>query len=358
MAKVTNFFAGANSGGGFRNLFTELIDPEIFRDFIILKGGPGVGKNTFMREIGISMEQAGYDVEYLRCSGDPDSLDGVIIPALRCGVADGTSPHILEPKYPAAVDRYVNLGKFYDITAAKNDAEEIKQYTRLYQAAYAKAYQAFRAAREIERSAAMSAGFDSARAERRFRGILSREFRRENKNATPGRVTRRFLGSMTYQGYIWRFDSVEVLASRIYEIRDGFGFAGQYFKQARDAAVARGWDVISCVSPEEPERIEHLIIPGLRLAFISTRAHMEYNDNHKNHIQLRRIRLDALTEFQDKSPRLKTRMTDLLREEGISALREAKSAHDKLESVYNPYVDFDGVRALAALEAGRLLSFR
>ena len=85
MAKVTNFFAGANSGGGFRNLFTELIDPEIFRDFIILKGGPGVGKNTFMREIGISMEQAGYDVEYLRCSGDPDSLDGVIIPALRCG---------------------------------------------------------------------------------------------------------------------------------------------------------------------------------------------------------------------------------------------------------------------------------
>lgn len=45
------------------------------------------------------------------------------------------------------------------------------------------------------------------------------------------------------------------------------------------------------------------------------------------------------------------------REEGIAALRQAKAAHDALEAVYNPYVDFDGVRTLAALETGRLLSW-
>ena len=50
-------------------------------------------------------------------------------------------------------------------------------------------------------------------------------------------------------------------------------------------------------------------------------------------------------------------MAALLREEGIGALKEAKANHDKLEAVYNPYVDFDGVRALAALETGRLLSW-
>ena len=47
----------------------------------------------------------------------------------------------------------------------------------------------------------------------------------------------------------------------------------------------------------------------------------------------------------------------LLREEGAAALKDAKASHDKLEAVYNPYVDFDGVRTLAALEAGRLLSW-
>lgn len=93
MAQVTNFFAGANSGEGFRNLFSEMVDIEDTYDFMVLKGGPGVGKNTFMREIGRTMEEAGTAVEYLWCSGDPDSLDGVVLPELRCAVADGTAPH-------------------------------------------------------------------------------------------------------------------------------------------------------------------------------------------------------------------------------------------------------------------------
>ncbi len=52
MAQVTHFFAGANSGDGFQNLFSEIVDLEDTYDLMVLKGGPGVGKNTFMREIG------------------------------------------------------------------------------------------------------------------------------------------------------------------------------------------------------------------------------------------------------------------------------------------------------------------
>ena len=55
--------------------------------------------------------------------------------------------------------------------------------------------------------------------------------------------------------------------------------------------------------------------------------------------------------------RFQTRMAALLRSEAVAALRDAKANHDRLEAVYNPYVDFDGVRALAALEAGRILSW-
>ena len=50
MAQITNFFLGANSGSGFQNLFSEIMDPETAFDIMILKGGPGVGKNTFMRD--------------------------------------------------------------------------------------------------------------------------------------------------------------------------------------------------------------------------------------------------------------------------------------------------------------------
>ena len=92
MAQVTNFFVGANSGEGFRNLFSEMVDLEDTYDFMVLKGGPGVGKNTFMREIGRTMEEAGTPVEYLWCSGDPDSLDAVVLPGKQVAIVDGTAP--------------------------------------------------------------------------------------------------------------------------------------------------------------------------------------------------------------------------------------------------------------------------
>ena len=354
MALVTNFFLGANSGEGFQNLFSQITDLEDTYDLMVLKGGPGVGKNTFMREIGRAMEAAGTPVEYLWCSGDPDSLDGVVLPGLRCAVVDGTSPHVVEPRYPAAVDRYVDLGRFYDLTAAKAAAGEVKTHTHAYQAAYVRAYRNLKAARQVELDAfaAVRRGFDADRARRRVEGILSRELRQ--KGDQSGRTVRRFLGSVTWQGYVWRFDSVDALCPRVYEFADSAELAGELFTQIRARATERGWDTIACCAPEEPERIEHLLIPGLGLGFITSRSGMEYGRR-----PYRRVRLDAMAEQREGRARLRfqTRMAALLREEGIAALREAKASHDALEAVYNPYVDFDGVRTLAALEAGRLLSW-
>ena len=92
MTKTTHFFLGANSGRGFRNLFDQFCTPEDHYDLLVLKGGPGVGKSTMMKRIGQAMEERGEQVEYLYCSGDPKSLDGVHIPRIRVAVVDGTAP--------------------------------------------------------------------------------------------------------------------------------------------------------------------------------------------------------------------------------------------------------------------------
>lgn len=353
MAQITNFFVGANSGDGFQNLFKELMNLEEAYDLMVLKGGPGVGKNTFMREIGRTMEQAGAAVEYLWCSGDPDSLDGVVLPEIRCAVVDGTSPHVLEPQYPAAVDRYLDLGRFYDLTAAKAAAEEIKLHTKNYKAAYVRAYRHLKAARQVELDSISVAkkGFDRQKALRRVEGIIARELR--GRGSGQGRTTKRFLGSITHKGPIWRFDSVDALCPKVYELADSWELAGEFLEQLHRATTAKGWDTITCMAPEEPMRMEHLLIPELGLAFVTSRPGMRYTGK-----PYRRIRLDAMTEIEGKARlRFQTRMAGVLREEGVSALKEAKTNHDKLEAVYNPYVDFDGVRATAALEAGRLLSW-
>ena len=81
----TTFFLGANSAQGFYSLYSDFASRP--GDMLhIIKAGPGTGKSTFMRKIGQAAEERGYEVEYIICSGDPDSLDGVYIPALGVGL--------------------------------------------------------------------------------------------------------------------------------------------------------------------------------------------------------------------------------------------------------------------------------
>ena len=176
----------------------------------------------------------------------------MVIPALRCAVCDGTSPHAVEPKYPAAVDRYVDLGRFYDLPAAKAQAGEVKRHTHDYQDAYGRAYRCLKAARQVELDTVAEASrvFDRQRAARRFSGIMARELR--GRGSGTGRITRRFLGSLTYRGPVWRFDSVEALCPKVYELEDSYEQAGPLLAALCEEAARRGYDVVACPSPEEP----------------------------------------------------------------------------------------------------------
>ena len=247
----------------------------------------------------------------------------------------------------------MDLGRFYDLPAAKAQAGEVKRHTRDYQDAYGRAYRCLKAARQVELDtvAEVSRSFDRQRAARRFSGIMARELR--DRGSGTGKITRRFLGSLTHRGPVWRFDSVETLCPKVYELEDSYEQAGPLLAALCEEAARRGYDVVACPSPEEPGRLEHLLIPELGVAFVTSRPGMAYPGK-----PYRRVRLDALSHPENKARlRFRARMAGVLREEGVAALQEAKAAHDLLEGVYNPYVDFEGVRAQAALEAGRLLSW-
>lgn len=356
MISATHFFLGANSGRGFQNLFERFCTPERHYDLVVLKGGPGSGKSTLMKKIGAAMEERGEQVEYLYCSGDPDSLDGVHIPRIRTAFVDGTAPHVIEPKYPAAVDRYVNLGEFYDIAAAKTARKEIIAHTNACSASYQRAYRALGAASQVEsgNAALLAEGLDQEKLLRRTDGIIGRELR---GRGSGGADEYRFLGSLTCKGAIWRFDTVETLCPKIYQLQDSFGFASAMLARIHAAAGAKGYRAVICPDPERMEHIQHLLLPELGLAFVTSREGMLYSGP-----AYRRVRIDAMVPaafYQRHKARLRftRRMVQALREEGMAALKEAKTSHDALESVYHPYVDFDGADALAARELERIESY-
>ncbi len=350
------FFLGANSPSGFYSLYDQLIDPVQAREILILKGGPGCGKSSLMRRVGQAAEKKGLDVEYIDCSGDPDSLDAVVIPQLRTAIVDGTAPHVVEPKYPGAVERYVNLGDCYDKPALEQIKPEIISCMEGYQDCYARAYRCLAASAQIGEDvrALLDTPYLEAKTAKRARGILSREVKKTG--GEPGRATQRFLGGVTWRGLLCRFDTADALCKRVYELSDSYGLAHSLLTHLAAGAMAAGHDVILCPSPMAPDRLEHLLIPALSLAFVSTRPGLSYERR-----PYRRIRLEGMADpelLHRNKARLKfsCKVSAALMEEAVESLAQAKAMHDALEQLYNPHVDFPRVYQTADRIAQRLLS--
>lgn len=341
------FYLGANSPNGFYSLYDQLIDPAQAEDIFILKGGPGCGKSSLMRRVGHAMEERGLSVEYIACSGDPDSLDAVLIPALKTALVDGTAPHVVEPKFPGVVERYLNLGACYRRDGLRPLRREILSCMSGYQGCYSRAYRCLLAAAQIEEDirALLLTPHVESKLFKRARGILSREIKKTGQE--PGRAVQRFLGGVTHQGVLCRFETADALCGRIYELSDPYGLAGPLLTHLAAGAMAAGYDIIACPSPMAPERMEHLLIPDLSLAFVSSTPVRPYGKR-----PYRRLRLDSMAD-PDLLHRNKTRLrfsrkvAAALVEEAVDSLSQAKAMHDHLEELYNPHVDFERVYRIA-----------
>jgi len=343
----TCYFLGANSPSGFYSLYDELSDPNRMTALYILKGGPGCGKSTFMRRVARHAESAGLIVHYILCSADPDSLDAIILPQKGIAVVDGTAPHVIEATCPGAVDAYVDLSRFYDHNALQAHKSELISVTAEYKGCYKQAYRCLGAAGELRRNLIDTA--DSAelrlRLQKRAKGIVSRELKKATTGS--GKTERRFLSAVTHKGILHLWDTVRAQADRVYELADNHGAAHYLLSPILSSAQAAGHHVVICPDPMAPDRLSHLILPDLSLAFVTSSAAAPWPGH-----SYRRIRLDAMADDLLKNaskPRLRftRKMADALTEDGISELKRAKETHDKLEAIYNPNVDFDGVNAAA-----------
>ncbi len=337
---ISEYFLGANSPEGFYSLYGEFTDPSADHLYI-LKGGPGCGKSTFMKRVGRAASEAGYSVEYIRCSGDPDSLDGVYIPSLRKAYVDGTSPHVIEPLFAGSQASYVNMGAFYDLAELDRRREEIEALTRGYKACYRRAFRLLSAAASLSGPVKLP---EEAllTAAKRARGII----RREIKGHGEGRSVSRFLSAYTCKGQMALWDTVAELADKVYLLDNELGLAAIIMEAAASEAESRGWGVVRCRSPLFPERTEHIIVPGLGLALVSRSAALPYPYEPHRH-----LRLDAIPDKDTIAAvkpelRRRARLREGVISEATVALAEAKELHDRLEAQYIPTVDFDGIDRL------------
>lgn len=345
------FFLGANSGDGFYSLYDNFACAPGDRLHLI-KAGPGCGKSTFMKKLASRAEEQGFTVEYILCSGDPESLDGVYIPALHLGLADATAPHILEPRLFAIDSCYVNLGQF----CSSFKSEKANEYTAKYRQLYKTAYGFLSAAKTIRKIQIpeLICKNDVVSAKKRAESALLRELGKKHGSPREGRITKRFIRGISCIGEVCLSGTVSALCKWIYLADDRLGLADAYLKHIADGVAERGENAVVCPSPLCPDELDAVLLPNHALGFVSASA-MQLKD------PWRHVRLDALVApetvraHKSELKALEKQYRSLL-DGGVGYLKQAKKYHDLLECEYRPYVDFAALTEFTESETVKLIT--
>ena len=268
----------------------------------------------------------------------------------------GTTPHVIEPQCPGVVERYIDLSGFYDRGGLQPLKQDILAATAEYQGHYKRVYRCLGAAGELRRDMNELLAPEAVRQKlsKRAGGIIGRELKKSGTGC--GQAEQRFLSAVTHKGAFTLWETVEAQAGRVYELADGYGLAHDLLNPILTAGLAAGHRVIACPDPMAPDRLAHLIFPELSLAFVTSTAEEPWP-----HHPYRRLRLDSMADsdvYRANRPRLRftRRVAAALLEEGVSGLAQAKAAHDRLERLYNPYVNFDAVNQTADALADEVLA--
>jgi len=343
--KVRHLFPGGNTSLGFFSYYSNIITQDEADRLIIIKGGPGVGKSTFMKKIGEEMLQKGYDVEFLHCSSDNNSLDGIKIPELKIAFIDGTSPHMVDPKSPGAVDEILNFGEFWDDKGIRIHKEDIIKTNKEIGAIFARAYKYLKAAYAIYQDSYVTNNLALNKGELNIftSSMIDDIFADLDIVSEEGKERSLFASAMTPNGLYNYLDNI-LTTENVYEITGGIGTCEEkILERVKVAAIERGFYVEAYYCALNPYKLEHLIMPELNLSITTSN---QYHSSTVNKL----ITVDVKA-FYDQQILLNhkgdlaqnAKEFDSLLTIALQTISKAKALHDRLETFYIPNINFKGI---------------
>lgn len=324
------YFAGANTKNGFVSVFNERFK-NIGRLYI-LKGSSGCGKSTFMRKAMMRAREFGIPYDVIYCSADSDSVDGVVFGTLGVAIADGTSPHTLDVRYPCVRESIINLGEFWNESKLLPKKREIVELTDKKRMHYANAYKCLSAIGKLQDIK---------------QNILSSAHNRDKMDKTvlrlaekllkgSGECERIFASAFTSEGIksANAFGNVNTL----YRVK---GVLSQLFMSSF-AMTARelGVDCVVSMCPTDAERIDAVYIKESG-DLVTDSCLPIYRSFAKEKVitTLRFADKNALSRSKSKLRTLEKIVCELV-SEAQQELSLAKQTHAEIEKIYIPAMDF------------------
>ena len=340
--KEKHIFAGNNTSEGFFSYFDFLLKPEDAEHIYILKGGPGVGKSSFMKKFAEKVREKCYSAEYIHCSSDNKSLDGILIPELKILLVDGTAPHTIDPAIPGAVDEIINLGAFLDGQKLKKHKAAIIQTNKDKSNIYKSAYRYLKSAGIIydEICSVYDSHVNADKFNEMCEKAISKLFASDYGKKT-GNVRKLFTEAFTACGYVSYtelfFENNEVWAIA----GNDTNYSSVFLDRILSEAIKRGYDAECYYRPLSPKKLQHIYLPEKKLIIITAEHHMseKYDEVFDIHSIMNSENIKTHISEIEKNLHL----YDMLIKCALEKLSETKKMHDLLEAFYVNCMDFDGV---------------
>lgn len=360
-SRIRKVFPGGNTAYGFYSFYDQII-PEDARRILIIKGGPGVGKSSFMRAIAEALLQEGWDVEFHCCSSDNNSLDGLVVPEAGVALIDGTAPHVLDPRNPGAVDEIIHLGDHWNEAGLRASREAILELNRQVAYLFARAYnylaQAKLLVEEAESYYQHSAAVDQIGLHRLQHELVTEIFGHQRQDMAPG-ARHLFASAITPAGCVNYLESIFGRVGKRYVVEGGSKEARAEVVERlyREAANRGFWaEVFHCALL--PDHLEHLLLPELDVALITSTQQHSYapaaNDAVVDLDLL--VNRQALASWPKDLAEAQVRFQAAL-DRAVNFLHRAKNTHDEMETYYQAHMHFDQIDARREEVLSRVLEY-
>lgn len=345
----TKFFLAANSYKGFVSKFENLYNSEENKMAYIIKGGPGTGKSTLMKKVSKKGIELGEETELIYCSSDPSSLDAVIFPDKGVCIADGTPPHVMEPKYPGVCDTILNLCESFDNEKLFNRKEEIIEVVRENKEYHDKCKKYLNICgilmNNISNEIKKNINTD------KLNSFCDRFIKKEYKslgNSDNIKEKVRFISGFTPEGIIFFDETIDNMCEedRVFVLNDKYGTASKMIlERCRKLLLKEGISIITCLNPLSTSDIECIIVPEYRSA-IMWKEKADYKERNYKKINVNRfIYKEKMREIKNRL-KFEKKMYDNLLSEATENLRNAKKVHDRIESFYSDAVNYKKINRI------------
>jgi len=341
--KTRYFFAGANTANGYRSYYRSIL--EDMKKIYILKGAPSTGKSTIIKKIGQNLTEQGFDVDYMICVAD-NNPDGLLVPLLKLAIVDGSYPHVVEPRYPGAVEEVINLENCWDHDYLEKERESIIKLTEEVRAVYQKAYRYLKTAKEIhdQWEQYFLEGLNFKIADAKTEELMKEIF-------TPQRPPLRhlFASSIGAEGPVNFIDNITTDCKRRYILHGQPGTGkSTLIKKIAQRALDEGYYVDMYHCSLDPENIDMIVIEQLGIAVIhGTEPHRIEATKPGDVIidMLEAVQPEIIIKYKEETKRAEEEF-GLTQAQAVKSLGEARRKHKKLSDYYKKAVDFSKVDKL------------